>query len=219
MAVKATGYRKRRKFRRGGKKRNYVSKSVYNVERKGVAIRLSEIFEYTCANDGERTFEARSFRLDDFQGATSYATDYDEFKMMGVTITVVPCGNCVNVNTLEADQCGIPMFFWKVDRNDVQAWSSKGVMMGYNPYKRWLNKPITFKIYPRVLSQYYDSSIYTGYGTEAYRPWIRCNNSDVQHYGLKWALVLPTGMKFLSTEPYRYYLYVTADVLFRGKRA
>lgn len=92
-------------------------------------------------------------------------------------------------------------------------WDDSGLPIDLNAFREHSkcqvrvmhpNRPIVVTYKPAVLIQLYETLTNAAYGPK-WRQWIDCNDPDVPHYGLKWAIDDLTNTNYRVTTEVRYW--------------
>jgi len=147
------------------------------------------------------TFGGIRFRLVDVPGSAEFTSLFDQYKITGVKVSFLPRGNVGEVGTNQ----GIVKFFTAIDYDDITALTSINDLLQYENAKTTRSTQDHSRfLRPKVAALAYQSSV-----GNAYMPrtgWIDCNNTTVEHYGIKWALQqLPVGSQTFDVK-IDYYL-------------
>ena len=116
---------------------------------------------------------------------------FDKYKINYVDVTFIYDHNSGEVATsagIAANaNMGLPNIYVVRDYDD------KTVLTGVDDYLEYedckvhrLDKPFTFRVYPRISTAAY-SGAFTSY-TNTKAPWIDCNSAGVQHFGIKFGI-------------------------------
>lgn len=160
---------------RGGPKQpvQYFTRSVYNTATLSVA-------------PGSIGYANSTFTLGLLPDASDFTNLYDQYRIMGVRVTLLPRGNSSDLIT----QGNIGRSFSVLDYDDNNVPSSINQLCQY-PNMKMVS---THKAHSRYLVPKFQRDVATGLGTIAKNPstgWIDCTRTDVLHYGVKWAVQGP----------------------------
>lgn len=99
------------------------------------------------------------------------------------------------------------MIGWCYDYNDADVPTNLDFMQEFQNYKETtFDKPIKIKVWPACAPGIYISGIAAGYSI-ARKTWLRSVNSNVPHYGLKYALFnISNNFPYKWNVSYKLYL-------------
>lgn len=161
-----------------------------------------------------------NFTLDQAQGYSQYTAIFDQYRINWVKVEFVPVmTQAVNrpfddTTTPLATQV-IPRFIVAMDRDDVTNPTSYESLMVKRPNKEVLaTQKLSWKFTPNRLVMMYRTGTTTGYKVDTQvNEFLDCAQTDIPHYGLKWAIE--------ASSPTRGFIYetkVTYNISFRSKR-
>lgn len=94
---------------------------------------------------------------------------------------------------------GIPTLYFVRDYDDKTVLTSVDDYLEYEDcVVRRMDKPSTFRVYPRISTAAY-SGAFTSY-TNTKAPWIDCNSPTVQHFGMKFGIDATMNNQAASAE-------------------
>lgn len=207
LAVHASSAR-----RRGAKKTKFVAK-VFNPQASRPQPTLStpwQEFRVTLSanaiafttSTSVPVYFASAYSLANFNGAGSYTSLFDEYKIEQFEVWLEPsiimspsAGSAVFYSAIDLDDANVPVSVQDVDGRQGCVVSETGT----GHYHKWR---------PYVANALY-SGAFTSYGSEPSQ-WIDCASSSVYHYGIKAAVPAADGIARA------YYLEIRAMVAFRG---
>lgn len=166
-------------------------------------------------NSGYQSTQAYGFDASNLTNVTEYTTLFDQFKIKYVDVKIVP-RFISNDNTTQNNYT--LQYFRDYDDADLTT-------LQYNDREKpWLentlvktvsfNKPITIRVYPKVLGQVFQSTVSTAYTPK--KAWLDCNDISAPHYGLKIRIYDPYATE-AATDPIAT-VYETYHMLFKGQR-
>lgn len=200
MPRKYVSKRKRyvRKYRKPGMKRKSPlnGNKVYAFKRLGKTLILqnSTTADIITTNDASmvslgtavadtvgRQFGAGlTFRIANLESSTDFTSLYDQYKIKGVSIKVIPLSDSAT-----AQSSGfIPTLYWRTDNDDSAAPANEGEMRQAQDVKTMrLTGPRSIYIpYPKSVVDVNGTA--NAYAANASR-WINCADTTVFHHGLK----------------------------------
>ncbi len=121
------------------------------------------------------TNQAFYFTLDSVAGSSDFTALYDQYRILGVEIEMLPSGSDITSGSI----CIAPDF------DDATATNLSSLLQ----YSKALRYPVGKPIFLKVNQPCVDVTVFgTGGaapGVNLISPWIDCGKADVQHYGLK----------------------------------
>lgn len=120
---------------------------------------------------------------------------FDTYSIRKFRVDFVPYGQQVYntpsaVNGLPSTS-GVSPLFTVIDHDDINTLGSVNQALEYQTMKYVPSgERLTRYVYPKTLTQLYESSISTGYSAKA-NQWIDIAQDDVPHIGLKWIITYP----------------------------
>lgn len=137
---------------------------------------------------------AFAFTLADVGNVSEFTSLFDQYKILGILVTVkmLNSPDAVNVpNGLSANTgCYYPTLWYATDYDD----NSVATVANLREYVRVKHKvlrpnsEIRIFLKPTTLEQVYRTAVTTGYAVNFNRPWLDCAQTDIPHYGLKYAI-------------------------------
>lgn len=126
---------------------------------------------------------------------TNASAIFDTYRIRSYTVDFVPRGNQV-FNTPSAvggipSTSGLSPLYTVIDYDDTTTPTSLVQLYEYESVKYVAaGRPHKRKIYPKTLTQLYESAISSGYAPKR-GDWIDAATDDVPHLGLKWGITYP----------------------------
>lgn len=167
-------------FTRRGKKLEQTTLIIGNVNKGPLTS--------TSASEGLYSF---SFTLADVADYTNYVSVWDQYKIVGVDIVILPVTNLSPAGTSPA----YAFLYIAPDYDDATAPANSTTMLSYSslavvgPCEKY-----SFTIRPSVDIATTTSAASAITGSMAIEsPWIDCSESDVTHYGIKAAVTQSTS--------------------------
>lgn len=175
--------KKRQKMKNRAPKR--ILGSVYNMP---VMIKRSVALKTTTINN-QFQGDAIAFKLSDLPNNADITNLFDYYKFMGVKIKFI-----YSHNSSEAGAIGfnLPNLVYTYDYDDANLPLSENELLERSTTKlRRMDKPISMYIKPKINNEIYNNGITTAYAlSKGENPYIDSSNSGVNHFGLKYGIVL-----------------------------
>lgn len=134
---------------------------------------------------------AMDFQLSYLPNFGEFTDLFDKYKINYVDVQFIYDHNAAEINssagTNSNANMGIPTLYFVRDYDDRAVLTSVDNYLEYEDcVVRRMDKPMTFRVYPRVSMAAY-SGAWTSY-TNSKAPWLDCNSPSVQHFGIKWGI-------------------------------
>lgn len=207
------------------KKRNYrkkqkIPRSIKWKPTNTLQVAMHELTGVTIANDTTaETRGALTFKLSECNYFTRFTAIYDQYRIDKVIVTFRPAmGQVVNkpyddtTTGVLANAC--PRFVTAIDFDDNSTPSSLDELMSRSGSRTTLATKQQVRAFkPKRLIQVFRTLTTTGYMPDATNRFLDCAQTDIPHYGLKYALD--------TCSPIRAYIYevdVKYHITFKGLR-
>lgn len=173
---------------------------------------------YTELND------SKIFYLYDVGNYTEFTPLFDQYRIMGVTVSVQlitnpDSTNATNPNTVVTNNLNVYPKFWYINDADDSSPETLAQMRQRDKVRHFVLRPNKeFKIFvrPSILNQLYRTSLTTGYSPK-WRQWIDCGNTDVPHYCLKY-IIDTNGVNYVAAPSYQVRLTYRYHLQFKDTR-
>lgn len=206
--------RYRRKMR--GLRRKPVRKYVRRVMRRPIKKSYKKIVTVkrtfvlgTIAQTNANQHFAYTFKLADLPNYTELTNLYDQYKIKGISVRLVPNVTSADINPV-ASSVGLPSLHSVLDFSDSTALTSLNDYFQYSTYKRTDPlKPHKRFLYPKQLQYAYDAVTAAAIVADVKNDWVRSESPNVQHLGLK--LMCPAA----TANSCSYDLFATYYVLLK----
>lgn len=231
------GYRKRKApAKAGGKKRMYRKRygarklngqTVYAFKRLGQTLILQNsttagtittnnsalISLGTAIGDtiGSQFGAGMNFRLANVENSSDFTALYDQYKIKGVAIKIIPLSDSATANSSGF----LPTLYWRRDGDDSAAPANESeVRQSQDTKTMRLTGPRSIYIpYPKVNNEVQLSGALTGYAPA--NRWVDCADTTAIHNGLKfWMKNVDLRAQPTTTTAFR--IEVVYYMLFRG---
>lgn len=164
--------------------RMYKRVSLY---KKPVSIKRSLVLTSTVINN---QFQGNgiAFKLSDIPNVNDIINLFDYYKIVGVKLKFIYSHNSSDAGAT----FGIPNLVYTYDYDDANLPLNEDALLERNTTKiRRMDKPISMFIRPKINNEIYNNGVTSGYALQkGTNPYIDCNNSSVNHFGLKYGIVL-----------------------------
>lgn len=131
---------------------------------------------------GTNSFTGLNFRLSQLPNITDFTNLYDQYKICGVKVEVIPQYDNAQVNATPV--AIVTQNFHVTDYDDSTTPPNMDALMQHQDVKRVPSTRIIKKfIKPCFATQIFNTGITSTYG--ARRGWIDCATPDTEHYGMK----------------------------------
>lgn len=145
-------------------------------------------FGTPAAETGTATYAvpfACQFKLNHILGVSEFTSLYDQYKIMGCRVKMIPLSNVAQVQ----NTASLPTLVTVRDYDDavVPSSTTAGVNEIYQRQdcrERRFGSTVQLGIRPRVAAQVYNSVTTSGY-SNVKAPWLDINSPAVPHYGIK----------------------------------
>lgn len=143
---------------------------------------------------GADSFVGLNFRLSQVPNVTDFTNLYDQYKICGVKLEVIPQFDNAQVATPATNI--VTQNFHVTDYDDSTTPPNMDALMQHQDVKRVPSTRIIKKyIKPCFASQIFNTGITSTYG--ARRGWIDCATPDTEHYGMKFGFTSnPNAMRY-----------------------
>lgn len=150
-------------------------------------------------------YGALQFQLNYITNYTEFTALYDQYKITGVKVTLIPRGNSSDIGTGGTTGQSVGVFS-VIDRDDATAPTALTELVQYQNMRMTRST----QQHKRFLRPSPVAPIYApggAYMVPKYNPWIDCSTgSSVPHYGIKYCLQqLPNGTQIYDAK-FDYYL-------------
>jgi len=194
----------RKRFTRGKRGRTLPNYSFHRwvTGLNGVSVNSS-----TCTYDGTtsiltytgttESLAAMNFIFDDLPSKTEFTTLFDSYMITGVMLQIKMINNPDAVyyinsnNTSSGNQSNWYPTIWYVTDHDDSTVTSLAALKEYAKVRHKVLRPnseLNIMLRPSTLSQVYRTALTTGYAENRKRQWLDIANTDIPHYGLKFAI-------------------------------
>lgn len=119
---------------------------------------------------------------------SDFSNLFDQYKILSYSLELIPRWSGLDISGDNAP--GLPTIYWIYDMDDSTAPSTISELMERPKVRKRVMKGPTmlYVKYPCVAGMVYRSTTTTGYSAKR-SPWIDMNDSNVPHYGIKYAIV------------------------------
>lgn len=151
-----------------------------------------------------------AFRLANLESSSDFTSLYDQYKIKGVAIKIIPLSDSATANSSGF----LPTLYWRTDNDDSAAPANESEMRQAQDVKTMrLTGPRSIYIpYPKSAVDV--NGTVSSYGAVANR-WINCSETTVFHHGLKmWLKNVDLRAQPNTTTAFR--IEVMYYLLFRG---
>lgn len=144
---------------------------------------------------------AMSFRLDQIQAASDFTQLYDQYKIRGVKVTIIPTSDSATTNSSGY----LPTMYWCQDQDDSSVPTEAQIRQKQNVKFTRLTGPRSIYVkWPKAQVDVLQSGT-TMAPVGAGSPWINCDNAIIQHNGLKmWFYNVDLRAQPSTTTAYRF---------------
>lgn len=183
-------YRKRTRAARMNRKGGMYDSKIYYFKQ-SVDLTSNSSFALSIPTSGASQYGGWNFQLSQVPTYQDFTTLYDQYKICGVKVKVIPS---VAVNTVvvsqptQSDPIGtsqatLPSLYYVFDPNDSATITTYQDIFSYQKWKtKRLNRPWSIWIKPRFNADVSGSSI------KSSRGFLNTTLTTVPHYGIKWAI-------------------------------
>lgn len=169
---------------------------------------------YGTLSQTDGTTASMFFRLSDIPNYTDFTSLYDQYRIVGIKVTLVNCApvntNAFNVTTGLFNPYTEGALISAVDLDDAGAATVNQILEHDSCIIHGNGRKFTREFIPAVAQATYQSAGFTGYGSKQ-NMWIDTNSPAVEHYGLKIGVRNPGSA--LSSSVYQ--LFVTYVLEFK----
>lgn len=192
-------YYRSRYRRRSTPYRRRLAGNLHNFKRVEFAQNLSET---TDAITGQY-LTAVAFRLQDVTGYADLVQLFDAYRIMAIKFTLIPMQN-----VYEDPATQMPQIVMAADYDDQSNPANiENMLQRAGAKMTAFNKPVSKYIKPAVAAEAFISLLAGGTGYMQKRnQWINTENSDVKHYGIKWAFQADGSQVIRYQSKVTYYL-------------
>lgn len=132
-------------------------------------------------------FNAQQFMGTDPVGISNFLNGYAQFRINAVVVIFTPAADTAQFGVNQPFPY-LPIIGWVRDFDDANPLTTLADMQKRRDYKETpFNRPVKIKIIPAVAQEVYASAATSAYVVKR-KQWIRANNADAKHYGLKWCV-------------------------------
>lgn len=131
---------------------------------------------------------AATFRLTDVFGTTEFTSLFEYFRLNCVVLKFYPdwyLGTATTGGTSLTTSMPQLHVVWDYNDGNPQNILSMNEFQTYKTYR--FNRMYSFKIYPKVSTEIYQSAALTGYGLGK-KQWIHTTSPSIPHYGFKFGI-------------------------------
>ena len=160
----------------------YPSPTLYSVD----------VADYNVTDGEYQKMGAFQFQLDDLPNVSDFSNLYDSYKLYGVKVQFFPIFNVTSDVPSANTRLSPPMLYTYIDKDDAVVPSIGEFMEFSNGKKRPFTRMLKEYVRPRITREVYRSAIATAYEVAQTPVKLDMAYTNVPHYGLKWALVIPS---------------------------
>lgn len=167
-----------------------LRRQVHSFKR---VVDLGSYTAYTTSLASNPIAKTFSFSLDDLPNKSEYGALYDQYKLNGVSLKIIPKAQAFQgASTGTINSIGYNPCMTVIDYDDADTPASKEVLLQYGTCKyTGPNRTHTRFIKPKIkVPAWVSSTSSFGYSSDRAK-WIDMSNQTVQHYGIKWWVDAP----------------------------
>lgn len=216
----------RRKSTKYNRKRRYNKRKYTNKLRRQVHMfkRIVSLGTYTASNTplggSSAVQKGFSFQLSDLPNVSEYSSLFDQFKITGVKLRIVPKVGMTTQgsSTGTVATVGYGQVVTAIDYDDAAAPISKDSLLEYGSAKYTsVSRIHTRYIKPKVLNAVWVNIASTGY-SPVRAPWIDQANTNLPHYGIKMWIDPPENSNGTTNSSVAYDVYATYYFMCKNTR-
>lgn len=157
-----------------------VRQKVYNFTRSCTLTDLS-------GSDVSDVFGGLSFNLGQLPNYTEFTNLFDQFRICGIRLEIIPKYTSVDLNPL-ATTVAMPNIHTVIDYNDIATPGNLEVLLQYPNYKRTRGNAVHKRYFkPAVLASNYEGAVTSAY-TSKWGQWLDSIDYPTVHYGLRYGI-------------------------------
>lgn len=187
----------------------------FNINRSAIGRRIIQPVQYfkrtyavqgwLFAPAGTDTFGVIQFNLSQLPNHTEFTQLYDQYKIKGVKVKLVPKYNSVDITSPGSTQ-----LLTVIDYDDANAPTTINDLLQYQNMKMTTSNRIHGRyLVPRSNTEVSNSGL--GVASAPKRQWLDCGYPTVQHHGIKYGVVAPANDT-------KFDLYITYYLAFKNVR-
>lgn len=185
---------------------SYTAKTTYN----GVGLPNTDV----------PVMKAFSFQLNDLPNASEYNVLFDQYKITGIKLRVIPKAAMTTQgsSTGTIASVGYGQVVSVIDYDDADTPTSKDQLLEFGSAKVTSVSRIHQRYFkPKILNQVYINSISTGY-SPVRSNWLDNSYPTIQHYGLKLWIDAPQSSNNTTSSSISYDVYATYYFMCKNTR-
>lgn len=151
-----------------------------------------------------------SFALDDLPNISEFITLYDSYKLYGVKIKFFPLFNTTDDQNIGTGaRLGPPILYTYIDKDDNQTPFPEDFLQFSSTKYRPFTRMITQYVRPRINREIFRNGITSGYEVSQTPAKIDMSYTNVAHFGLKFAIVIPTNIAPVDGQEFKFNMIST----------
>lgn len=171
----------------------WVTTYTYSSTSTGLSASEGTHFTFTGATGLKECDFGFAFCLDDLPNTTEFSNLYDQYRINFVKFTIklvnCPQSSLPPQSTSSSTTNFFPTVWYATDHDDNN-YATVAALKEYVAVKHKTlqpNKECSICVKPSILAQTYRTALTTGYAPQ-YKQWVDMANTNVPHYGIKFAI-------------------------------